>query len=186
MKTAANSLSCVIALCLAAIGSVHAHAQTPPKAQTGAMAEHDHGPAPASTSLTLTIDGKATTLSFAELQAMPQKTVSVHNEHTKTDETYSGVPLGDVLAKYGFSVGQATHRKMLRSYLVAEGTDKYWVLYSMTEIESSEHDANVIVATSMNGKPLGEDGQLKLVDSADKKPQRWVRNLTAITVKSAE
>ncbi len=92
-------------------------------------------PAPASTSLTLTIDGKATTLSVAELQAMPQKTVSVHNEHTKADETYAGVLLGDLLAKYGFPVGQATHRKMLRSYLLAEGTDKYWVLYSVTEVE---------------------------------------------------
>jgi hypothetical protein len=64
--------------------------------------------------------------------------------------------------------------------------DKYWVLYSVTEIESSEHNSSVIVATSMDGKPLGEDGQLKLIDSADKKPQRWVRNLSAITVKSAE
>jgi len=96
------------------------------------------------------------------------------------------VLLGDLLAKYGFPVGQATHRKMLRSYLTAEGTDKYWVLYSVTEIESSEHNGEVIVATSMGGKPLGEDGQLKLVDSADKKPQRWVRNLTAITVKSVD
>ena len=145
-----------------------------------------HAPGPQSTSLTLTIDGKATTVSVAELQAMPQKTVNVHNEHTKTDEAYIGVLLGDVLAKYGFPVGQATHRKMLRSYLTAEGTDKYWVLYSVTEIESSEHDGDVIVATSMNGKPLGEDGQLKLVDSSDKKPQRWVRNLSAITVKSVE
>jgi hypothetical protein len=136
--------------------------------------------------VTLTVDGKATTLSVAELQAMPQKTVNVHNEHTKADETYTGVLLGDLLAKYGLPVSQATHRKMLRSYLMAEGTDKYWVLYSVTEVEGSEHNSEVIVATSMNGKPLGEDGQLKLVDSADKKPQRWVRNLTAITVKSAE
>jgi hypothetical protein len=159
-------------------------AQTP--ATAGVMADHEHAAAVPSTSLTLTIDGKVTTLSVAELQAMPQKTLNVHNEHTKADETYSGVLLGDLLAKCGFPVGQATHRKMLRSYLVAEGTDKYWVLYSVTEIEGSEHDANVIVATSMNGKPLGEDGQFKLVDSADKKPQRWVRNLAAITVKSAE
>jgi hypothetical protein len=136
--------------------------------------------------VTLTVDGKATTLSVAELQAMPQKTVNVHNEHTKADETYTGVLLGDLLAKYGLPVSQATHRKMLRSYLMAGGTDKYWVLYSVTEVEGSEHNSEVIVATSMNGKPLGEDGQLKLVDSADKKPQRWVRNLTAITVKSAE
>jgi len=154
--------------------------------EPGSMPEQMHAPAPISTSLTLTVDGKATTLSVAELQAMPQKTVSVHNEHTKMDETYSGVVLGDLLAKYGFPVGQATHRKMLRSYLIAEGTDKYWVLYSVTEIEGSEHDGSVIVATSIGGNPLGEDGQFKLVDSGDKKPQRWVRNLTAITVKSAE
>ena len=152
----------------------------------GALKEQAHAAAPQSTSLTLTIDDKVTTLSVTELEAMPQKTLSVHNEHTKTEETYTGVLLGDLLAKYGFPVGQPTHRKMLRSYLTAEGTDKYWVLYSVTEIESSEHNGEVIVATSMNGKPLGNDGQLKLVDSADKKPQRWVRNLNAITVKSAE
>jgi hypothetical protein len=38
----------------------------------------------------------------------------------------------------------------------------------------------------MDGKPLGQDGQLKLVDTSDKKPQRWVRNLSAITVRSVE
>ena len=168
------------------MGSAGAHAQTAPKAEMGAMTGHDHVPAAPSTSLTLTIDGKATTLSVAELQAMPQKTVTVHNEHAKADETYTGVLLGDLLAKYGFPVDKTTQRKMLRSYLVAEGTDKYWVLYSVTEVEGSEHDGNVIVATSMNGKPLGADGQFKLVDSGDRKPQRWVRNLNAITVKSAE
>jgi hypothetical protein len=44
----------------------------------------------------------------------------------------------------------------------------------------------VIVATSMDGKPLGADGALKLISTEDKKPQRWVRNLTAITMKSPE
>jgi hypothetical protein len=137
-------------------------------------------------SLTVTVDGKATKFSVADLQTLPQTTVMVHNEHTKVDETYTGVLLGDLLAKSGLPVDKTTHRKMLRSYLTAEGTDKYWVLYSVTEIEFSEHNDNVIVATSMGGKPLGDDGQLKLIDSGDKKPQRWVRNLSAITVKSAE
>ncbi len=159
-------------------------AQTAPMAGMSQGMEHTH--AAPSTSLTLTVDGKATTLTVAELQAMPQTTITVHNEHTKMDETYSGVLLGDLLAKYGLPVSQETHRKMLRSYLTAEGTDKYWVLYSVTEVESSEHNGAVIVATSMGGKSLGEDGQLKLIDSGDKKPQRWVRNLSAITVKSAE
>jgi hypothetical protein len=34
----------------------------------------------------------------------------------------------------------------------------------------------------MGGKPLGDDGQLKLVSTADKKPERWIRNLASITV----
>jgi hypothetical protein len=163
--------------------AVEARAQTVPM---GVMAEHQHAPAQPSTTLVLTMDGKATPLSVADLSAMPQTTITVHNEHTKTDETYSGVLLAEVLAKYGLPIDKTTHQKMLRSYLIAEGTDKYWVLYSVTEIEGSEHNGTVIVATSMGGKPLGEEGQLKLVDSEDKKPQRWVRNLSAITVKNVE
>ena len=141
-----------------------------------------------STSLTVTVDGKTTTFSVAELgpDNFPQKIVKVHNEHTKADETYVGPTLGDVLARAGFVVDKPTQRQMLRSYVQAAGTDKYWVLYSLTEVEASEHDGDVIVATGMNGGSLGADGALKLVSSRDKKPQRWVRNLAAITIKPAE
>ena len=150
------------------------------------MAEHAHGTSMPSSSLILSVDGSATTLSVAELAAMPQKTVTVHNEHTKADETYSGVMLGDLLAAHGFPIDKTTHRKMLRSYVIAEGTDGYRVLYSVIEIEPSEHNAVVMVAVGLNGKPLGDDGRLKLIDSADRRPERWVRNLSAISLKSAE
>jgi len=183
MKRATASLSLIIALFFAGMSTVPSFAQDAP---AGGIAEHVHAPTPPSSSLTLTVDGKATTLSVADLSAMPQKTVTVYNEHMKVNETYAGVLLGDLLAKYGLPVDKTTHRKMLRSYIVAEGMDKYWVLFSVTEIEGSEHNGDVIVATSLGGKPLGEDGQFKLVDSEDKRPQRWVRNLSAITVKSAE
>lgn len=139
-----------------------------------------------STSLSLTVDGKTATFSTAELKAMPQKTVKAHNEHTKADETYSGVALGDLLAMAGFVADKATQKKMLHSYLRVEGSDKYWVVYSLTEVEGSEHDGEVIVATSVDGKGLGADGELKLVSTEDKKPQRWVRNLAMISFKTAE
>jgi hypothetical protein len=180
MKSVVISLSFALALSFVVTNPVSS------RAQDASMTEHTHAPTPPSTSLILTVDGKATTLSVEDLSAMPQKTVNVYNEHTKTDESYTGVLLGDLLAKYGLPVDKTTHRKMLRSYIVAEGMDKYWVLYSVTEIEGSEHHGDVLVAISMGSKPLGEDGQLKLIDSEDKKPQRWVRNLSAITVKSAE
>jgi hypothetical protein len=148
-----------------------------------AMAKPQANP---STSVTVNIDGKSTIFTTAELKAMPQKTVKVHNAHTNADETYSGVPLSDLLAKAGFVVDKSTQKRMLHSYLAADGSDLYWVVYSLTEVEGSEHDGDVIVATSMNGGGLGADGELKLISTGDKKPQRWVRNLAGITLKSAE
>ncbi len=155
---------------------------------TGPMAMHAEGKAASvpATTLTLTLAGKTSTLSAADLQTMPQKTITVHNEHTKADESYTGVLLSDLLAKYGFAVDKSTHQQMLRGFLKAEGTDKYWVLYSLTEIEPSEHNGSVLIALAVDGKPLGADGQFKLIDSEDKKPQRWVRNLASITVKAAD
>ena len=120
---------------------------------THAQATHEHAKAPASPSLRLRVDGKTATYTVADLNLMPQKTITVHNEHTKADETYSGIALRDLLAKSGLPVEQATHKKILQSYLTAEGTDHYWVVYSVTEVEPSEHTADVIVATTLGGKP---------------------------------
>jgi hypothetical protein len=186
MRTNTESSYLKFALLIATAVAGLSTAQTQMAPSTMGSTETAKPPAPASTSVALTVDGKTTTFTVSDLTAFPQKTVSVHNEHTKMDESYSGVPLGDLLAKAGFTATKATQRKMLRSYLKVEGTDKYWVLYSVTEVEASEHSGDVIVATSMNGKPLGADGELKLVSTGDAKPQRWVRNLTAITMVGAE
>jgi hypothetical protein len=169
----------LVSACLGAVLSASGQA-------TNGMSHKE--PAAPSTSLTVTVDGKTKTFSSAELgpDNFPQKIVKVHNEHAKADETYVGPTLGDVLARVGFEVGKPTQREMLHTYVRAEGTDKYWVLYSLTEVEPSEHDGNVIVATGMNGGGLGADGQFKLVSSEDKKPQRWVRNLSSITLKTVE
>lgn len=70
--------------------------------------------------------------------------------------------------------------------LLALEIDKYWVLFSAVEVESSEHTGDVFVALTVGRKGLGEDGEFKLIASEDKKPQRWVRNLASITLKNAD
>src|ERR1700761_6927126 len=93
-KHTAATFSCLTTLgalglgCILALTPARSLAQAAP---APGMEEHTHAPAPASTSLTLTIDGKPTTLSVADLQAMPQTSIVVHNEHTKVDESYTGV-----------------------------------------------------------------------------------------------
>ncbi len=58
--------------------------------------------------------------------------------------------------------------------------DNYGAIYSTVEVYTPDyHTGDVIVADSLDGKPLTEDG-LKLISSEDKHPMRWVRSLTLI------
>ena len=150
--------------------------------QMDSMEHHEHKPSAPSTSLLVTAGGKSTTFTLADLQAMPQRTLTVHNGHNKVDEQYTGVGVSDLLAKFGFSVDGDAAKKVYHSYLRAEGTDKYFVLYSASELEPGLRDGDALVALTVDGKPLAEDGKFKMVISGEKKPARWVRNLSSITV----
>lgn len=127
---------------------------------------------------------KTTDLTVAALAALPHVSVTVHNEHTKADETYSGVPLIALLAPLG--VSDKPRGKQLRLYVVAAGSDGYEVVYSIGEVTPDVHDATVMVADTEDSKPLMADGPLKLVATGEKRPARWVRNLVAIEVKTAD
>ena len=90
-----------IRLCaLNAAGGVYSHAQTTAGEHMGMAAKH----AMPSTTLVVTLDGKAITLTQADLQVMPQKSLTVHNGHSSLDETYTGVPVAELLAKLGFAL----------------------------------------------------------------------------------
>jgi hypothetical protein len=187
MRTPRISLFCsIVALAIAAASPIHSPRVLAQAAAPASAMAKPKPAAPLSASLTLTIKDKATTFTVAKLAAMPQKTVKVHNAHTNADESYSGVLLSDLLAKAGFVADKTTQQTMLHSIVRAEGTDKYWVVYSATEVEGSEHAGDVIVAISQDGHGLGADGNLKLISTDDKKPQRWVRNLSAISLQTVQ
>jgi hypothetical protein len=163
--------------------SVRLHAQAMPMGEHGPMA---HAPAKPSTSLTVTVDGKATTFALADLKAMPQATLTVKNGHSGAEETYSGVSVGDLLAKCGFSFENSTAKRVYRSYIRAEGTDGYWVIYSASELMPVLRETGPLIALSVDGKPLTEDGAFKIVIAGERRPARWVRNLKSLTVVTVE
>ena len=146
------------------------------------MMDHS-GPTVPSTELTITgLDGKSITLTPDAIGAMPHKTVSVYNSHTKANEKYSGVPLSDLLSRAGVPQGEKVHGKLFMTAVVAEGTDKYGVLYALAEVDPTIHTGDVIVADAVDGQKLGKDGMFKLVSTEEKRPARWVRNLVGISV----
>jgi len=163
-----------------------AAAQTDAMPPEQAAPPHTHKMGAPSTSLTLTTEaGAPLTLKLADLQALPQQTLTVHNAHSKADETYTGPLLSDVLAKAGIVLSEKTEHPMLHQFVIATGTDKYWVLYSLAEVHPGLHNAKVIVAIARSGQPLTTSGQFELIDDTDVKPARWVHNVTTIAVRTA-
>ena len=134
--------------------------------------------------LRVTFADKSTDWTADKLAALPHTSVTVHNEHTKADETYSGVPVIALLTPLG--VTDKPRGKQLRLYVVASGSDGYEVVYAIGEVTPDVHDATVMVADTEDGKPIAADGPLKLVATGEKRPARWVRNLVSIEVKTAE
>jgi hypothetical protein len=139
---------------------------------------------PAAGPLRITFGDKSAEWTAATLAALPHKTLTVFNEHAKVNQTYSGVELIELLKPLG--VAEKPHGKELRLYLVAEGSDGYEVVYSVGEVTPDVHDATVMVADTLDGKPIGDSGPLQLVATGEKRPARWVRNLVAIRVNTAE
>jgi hypothetical protein len=147
------------------------------QAQTAPASDQPPSQPPSSWKISLTGD---------TLKSFNHVAIAVHNVHTNADESYSGVPLSDLLARQGVPVGKDLHGKALANYIVATGSDGYKVVLALAEIDPALHPGQVIVADTLNDKPLDKDGPFKLIVTEDKRPARWVRNLVSLEVKQAE
>ncbi len=120
------------------------------------------------------------------LREYPHQTVTIFDHHTNKNETYSGVPLIDLLAKLGVPHGKDLMGKALGQYIVATGSDGYKSVVALGEADPEFHPGMVLIADTMDGKPLDKAGPFRLVVTEDKRPARSVRNLVRIEVMTAE
>jgi hypothetical protein len=119
-----------------------------------------------------------------KLAQLPHETIQATNEHTQAQEIYSGVPLMALLVELG--VPQKLKGKDFRLYLVAEGRDGNKIVYSLGEVSPDVHDGSVLLADSVDGKPLADNGPIELVCSGEHRTVRWVRGVTSIKVQAAD
>ncbi len=123
----------------------------------------------------------------ATFKDYPHVTVTIFNHHIHKKETWSGVPLMDLLEHLGVPHGKTLMGKALATYIVATGSDGYKTVLSLGEVDPEFHPGVVLIADQLNGQPLGaKTGPFRLVVSQDKKMARSVRNLVEIEVKTAE
>ncbi|MEZ2345588.1 hypothetical protein [Terriglobus sp. RCC_193] len=152
----------------------------------GGMAMNKPAAVP-STSLTVTgLTGTAKTFSAADFKALPHVTVNVHNVHTNKDESYSGVPVKELLALVAPAKGEGPKVSGNMTLIIAGATDGFQVAITLCDTNPDCRNGQSIVADALDGVALAQDGAFKLVLSEDKKPARWARNLQSLTVKAAQ
>lgn len=158
-------------------------------ALTLSLSQQPRTPAQTSATAELRISGDVATplkLSLSDLRNMPRQTLKVLNPHEKKEEVYEGVAVQELLHRAGVPQNDKLRGPAMAIYIVAEASDGYRAVFSLAELDSDFQDSDVIVADTVNSSPLGEkQGPFKMVAPHDKRPARWIRMLTSLTVQTA-
>ncbi len=131
-------------------------------------------------------NGKQVVFSVEQLKKMSRQVVVVTDSHSNASHQYEGVLLSLLLAQVETPSREALRGAELRDYVVAVGADNYRVIFTLVELDPMFQDNKVIVADTMDGKPLESvRGPLQLIVPQDRRHARWVRMLTTIGVYQA-
>jgi hypothetical protein len=162
-------LAVVAIACLALSGFAPIRAQTP------AAAPSDD---------TLSIAGDVTqplTLKPADLKTLPRTTVMINDEGRQV--SYEGVLVGELLKRAGAPVGRDLSGKAVATYVRASAKDGYQVVFSLAELDPGFTPNDIIVADTVDGKPLFDyQGPFRIVAPHDKRGARSIRMLQRLDV----
>jgi hypothetical protein len=166
----ASSVIHLLAATLLALTSAIAHADAPP---TDVVASAAASIAVAGE------DGKVVRFDQASLATLPQHSVRAE-AHGKAVEC-TGANLIDVLGAVGAVSGEALRGKNLALYVRISAADGYRAVFALAELDPGFRTDVPIVTASCDGKALdAKDGPFRLVVPGEKRPARWVRQVTAI------
>jgi hypothetical protein len=149
---------------------------------TQAQADGASSPVTAATSITIRgEDGKAKFFDFAALDKLPQQKVHAEAHGNAIDCT--GPNLIDVLTQTGVASGEALRGKNLSLYARATAADGYHVVFALAELDPGFRDSVPILTHRCNGRPLdAKEGPFRIIVPGEKRPARWIRQVTSIDV----
>ena len=129
----------------------------------------------------ITTDGQSTTLTSAQIAALPHVTVSVKDHDVPAQ--FEGVPLATLLSNAGVQLGDKLRGLRLNEVLTVEASDNYKVVFALAEVDPAFATREIILADKRDGKPLdAKEGPFRIVAPGDKRPARWVRQVTALRI----
>jgi len=133
---------------------------------------------------TLAVSGdvkEALTITPADIKAMPRTSVTVSEEGREVK--YEGVLVAEILKKAGVPLGREMGGAAVASYVLAGAKDGYQVVFSLAELDPGFTSNDIIVADTIDGKPLFDyQGPFRIVAPHDKRGARSIRMLQTINV----
>jgi DMSO/TMAO reductase YedYZ molybdopterin-dependent catalytic subunit len=125
-------------------------------------------------------------LNLDSLNKFKQTTV-IRKDKDGKDHTYTGVILSDILQKAGVPSGKDLRGKNLTKYVLISASDGYEVVFALAELDKDFTDRVIIVADTVDGKPLpAGEGPFRIIVQDEKKPARCIKMITDIKVLSAK
>ena len=92
-----------------------------------------------------------------------------------------------VLALAGVETGGKMKGPQLTQALLIEAADGYKVVFALAELDPEFASREILLADKRDGKPLdAKQGPFRIVAPGDKRPARWIRQVTAFKVVSVK
>jgi len=83
-------------------------------------------------------------------------------------------------------VDAALRGSQLTKIVLITAADGYRVAFTLAEFDPAFGNARVILADTRDGKPLdAKEGPFRLIVEGDKRPGRWIRQITRIELLDA-
>ena len=122
-------------------------------------------------------------LNRGDIDRLPRAEAHVKDKDGK-EVVFSGTPLLEILKAAGMKFdGAMPSRSAVASYILVEAQDGYKVVFALSEVDPSQTDRVILLADHKDGVPLSAlEGPWRIVVPGEKRPARWVREVTAISV----
>src|SRR5215468_2599892 len=141
-------------------------------------------PDAASAQATLTVGGDVPhplSITPADIKSMPRTTVTVSEEGREVK--YEGVLVGELLKRAEAPVGRDLTGQAVATYVLCKAKDGYQVVFSLPELDPAFTSNDIIVADTIDGKPLFDyQGPLRIVAPHDKRGARSIRMVQSVDV----
>ena len=126
-------------------------------------------------------EGHSTAITAEQIAKLPRSIVEVMDHDTPAK--FEGTPVSTLLSSVGILLGDKLKGSRLREGLLIEASDGYKVLFALAEVDPAFATRVIILADKRDGKSLDvKEGPLRIVAPGDKRPARWIREVTKISV----